>query len=719
MFPDAWRNLRPLDGKPRDVELTQVWQAITRRRRVVGISVLACLLLSLAITMGKRPRYDSEVQLLIRSKDANAPGGLGGGSSSPDSDSWAIQTQACIIRSWPVLKEGARRAQLVAASEADVPLVVSGGKDSSIITITASGANARQAQRLAAAVTEVYLERDSEQNRATARAARLFLASQKVRYAGELVRASKALRDYQSAVGSIDLATTDQTKVKALSDLEASSAAAEAESSAARARGGVLRLRLRGTPANVVSSMSIARNPLVDRLQAQIADLNVQRASLLQDYKPTNDKVRLVEAQLQSARDEERRAIATIVTSRQVTASPTHETLLRDLVDSEAQSLAASARAKGYARSMRSIQAQLATLPERQFRLAGLTRAVQTAEKTYLALEDRYQAMRVAEASAFSSPTVVEPASLPLAPAVPNAKVNVAVGLLLGLVVGAAAALLLESQDHRIVSRRDVALATNLPVIGVVHEIANLVGGNLVTGNTLGGPAESYRCIRSGVLTAAKRRPIRTLMVTSAVRGEGKTTTAVNLAVAFAALGRTVLLVDADLRSPSAHGLFGLPNLLGLTNVLRGEVSARRAIQNVPLGRLSVIAGGAAPVNPTELIGSSRFSELLLELVEENDITIVDSPPVMGLTDASDLSTQVDAVILVVESRAIDADAVQTALSTLQQAGADVVGVVLNKADGSLDPYGAYPYPVAARTPAGRGESPTYRQSVQEEMESQ
>jgi protein-tyrosine kinase len=214
---------------------------------------------------------------------------------------------------------------------------------------------------------------------------------------------------------------------------------------------------------------------------------------------------------------------------------------------------------------------------------------------------------------------------------------------------------------------------------------------NLIAHNDPRSPiAEQYRTLRTNIQFSAVDETIRSIMVTSAGPGEGKSTTAANLAIVFAQQGKSVLMVDADLRKPTAHYTFQVDNHIGLTNVLTKQSSLRSAVSTTEIEHLSVMPSGPIPPNPAELLGSRMMEEFLKEAYEQFDLVIFDTPPVLAVTDGQILANRCDGTVLVVSSGITEVEAAAKAKDQLDSANARILGVLLNRKKASDTHYYYY-----------------------------
>lgn len=272
---------------------------------------------------------------------------------------------------------------------------------------------------------------------------------------------------------------------------------------------------------------------------------------------------------------------------------------------------------------------------------------------------------------------LIRPAEVPTAPVSPRTKLNIVLGALLGLMLGAGIAILRRVTDTSITSPAQLEEAAQATSLGVVTFDPDAATHPLVT--LRGTPrAEAFRTIRTNLRYVDVDNPPRTVVITSSLPGEGKTTTACNLAIAMAQAGSKVLLLEGDLRRPRVAEYLGVDGSIGLTDVLIGQVSADDAILSWQRGLLDFLPSGAIPPNPSELLGSQQMADLLETLVKRYDTIIVDAPPLLPVSDAAILATVTDGALLITHHGATKIEQVQEATDALRQVGARILGTVLN-----------------------------------------
>ncbi len=276
--------------------------------------------------------------------------------------------------------------------------------------------------------------------------------------------------------------------------------------------------------------------------------------------------------------------------------------------------------------------------------------------------------------------TVTAPAVAAGAPDSPKKMLDLALGLLVGLGLGIGLSVLRDSLDRTIGPHHDPGELTGAPVLAGMSDDPSVKDAPLIVHDPFAARAEAFRQLRTNIRYLSVDQEVRALVITSSVAGEGKTTTAANLAIAMAQGGENVVLIDADLRRPSIAELFGLPSGVGLTTVLVGDVPVEDAVQTWRDDlNLSVLTSGPLPPNPSELIGSHRMAELITQLTSVGFMVVVDSPPLLPVTDAAVLARLTGGALVVTRIGSTRIEQLSAAVEALRTAGAAVLGVVANR----------------------------------------
>ncbi len=373
-------------------------------------------------------------------------------------------------------------------------------------------------------------------------------------------------------------------------------------------------------------------------------------------------------------------AIANAISDELIAASPAIQGQQADLLASIQADLEAT-------------QAQIQATQERLTALTALEERTPAQETELATLEGRLVSLRSTYATLLSflssSSTnllnVVEPAVAPDGPVSPRPLLNTALAAVLGLLLALGIAFLADNLNDNIKDSDEVQAIVGLSTLGTIGRMRSDEGRAPMYQLAAilyprSGATESYRALRTNVEFASVDAPIRTLLVTSALPGEGKTVTAANLAVVFAQAGRRVILVDADLRQPGVARIFNLSNERGLTTLLRSDdATLESVLQGTEQAPLRLLTTGPLPPNPAELLGSQRMRTIVDRLVATGDLVIFDTPPLQAVTDAAILSSFVDGTLFVIDATRSHRRPVRLARQALERAGANVLGVVLNR----------------------------------------
>jgi polysaccharide biosynthesis transport protein len=435
---------------------------------------------------------------------------------------------------------------------------------------------------------------------------------------------------------------------------------------------------------------AIANDPEIQELEQKLSDREVRHASLAGEFKPDYPEMARANAELETTRSELKQAIDGIIARTKVEylqVSRDEQSLDQELAEQKAFALGLNDAAVKY---------------------NILAREAETNRELYQAVLKRMKDVEVTQDLHTSRVSIVDPAIPPLAPSSPRTFRDLTAGLLVGLLGGIGAVLFLEQMDQSLKNAEDVELYLQVPTLGVIPNFHRRASGGYTTlgsrqpelpelpseyahaiavSHGTGSPTgEAYRILRTALLLSRAGAPPQTVLVTSALAGEGKTATASNLAIALARTRKKVLLIDADLRRPACHKMLAIANHLGLTEVLTGMRTLDGLIHDTAIEDLKLLSSGEIPPNPSELLGSVEMVEVLSKLKERFDCVVIDSPPIIPVTDAMLLAGKVDGVI-VVAARQTERQQVKLAVSRLSRINAHVFGVVLNKTEWIDGPY--------------------------------
>jgi succinoglycan biosynthesis transport protein ExoP len=554
---------------------------------------------------------------------------------------------------------------------------------------------------LAAAHTEAYMDANDEARVATNVTAKDFLGRQLQESRDHVEAAEAALRQFASE--HPDVAVNQEQKVLAQRIGELSTLLSKTEGSRVGLQSKYEFLTQQGADPLAY----FLDKPGVQKLHLGLLDLRAQRAGMTQRLGPNHPQI------LELARQDAE-------VTRQLGAEVEQETAaVRARFD------AASLREEGLRRKISHQEQAAIELRELGTRYDLLKSDVDSAHALHESLVKQQMETAVNSELAASNIRVVERAEVPEGPSRPNVPFNLGLGVLFGLVTAVGAAFACEYFDSSVKSRDDVEGLLQLPTLATIPNFdlarrrgdmqrAKTNGDGNGNGHVPGGHelvvlheprsavAEAFRSLRTSVLFSAPGAPPRVILFTSAGAGEGKTVTSLNLATALAASGSRVLLLDVDLRRPNCHPALGVDNARGLSNFLAGQAELDSLVHALEVPPIFFVPAGPTPPNPAELVGSTRMRDALEQLRDQYDFVILDSPPVLPVTDACVLSREADGVVLVVKGNDTPRDLVRRARDQLAQAGAHFLGAVVNNVDlgwGDLyfyDRYYGYYHPKQA-----------------------
>jgi len=549
------------------------------------------------------------------------------------------------------------------------------------LAITANGNSAGAATFLANAVADAYVKHQLEQRDQASRRAVEWLNQQVYELRDQASRKEVALAELMASNNLSAAALgeeSDHTQPSALEDVESELQEARINLLSAQERLAAL------SPRAMRPSGDATADASTSNARAQYAKAQRQLESARLRFTPTHPEVRRLEGVVKSLSDR----LGGEASSSARVLLPAEETEYQALLAEEAQQ---RARVKVLEKTRSDLTTQTGSKSEAVSRYRRLAKELALDKQILEVLLTRRNETLLTAATKEIGAEVLDYAVPPSYPSGPKRTKYWIAGFGLAIAAGFGLAFLLELLDRRLRDPEQIALLLGATSLGMVP----LVEGRKAPperqavdspGSAAG---ESYRNVRTSLLFAMRTAKLHCLLVSSAIAGEGKTTTCVNLAGAFGRIGRKVILVDADLRRPRVHRVFRLPASPGLSEVLQGKARIEDVVVRPDRSDFDLMPAGAIPENPSELLGSTVFSQVIADLKNEYDLVVLDSAVLLAVPDALLLAAEADGTLLVHKPGSVDRRALRRIRDDLQRAGARVLGVVFNQ----VDPASSLHYP--------------------------
>lgn len=691
-------NARIADDPLPAVSLREYGDILHRRRGIILQAFVLILVVGVVVTLMSAPTYRATARMLVEAPSYNLNTI---DTANPLSEllvatqQHSVETQVELLQS-----EGVRKLASQKLGAALPSLSVSAVKDTEIIEAIAEGPDPKIVAAAANALLQTYIDDVADVSGREIRNARAFTERGAERARRELETTEAALRDFKQRHKVAELDKNRDTQMNAVETLNTRYRETQAGLAALRAQIASAGARLAREPKTRSGIVSAAADPSVQTTEAQVVTLEAQRAGLLEKYQPVNIHVAQVDAQIATLRKRLAQQRASVA-ARTEQANPAYTALQDRLVSLEIQASGLAAEAAATAGRLAEAQARLGSFPAWEVDLARLQRRLETARDNYQTFSSKQEDLRLREKTQRKTARIIERAETPAQPIRPRKFQSIVFAGFLGLFFGLCLALLQEFLDDRINSADEADRVLRLPNLGHIPAIQE-EGLRLIRDLEAFSPiAESYRGLRTNLTFAAVDNPVRTLVVTSSGPGDGKSTTAANLAVAMAMDGKRVIVVDADLRRPTLHRLFSVAPSPGLTDLLVGTHTLGEVIQPTRMDHVTLIPAGSVPPNPAELLGSEAMAHFVDAVRTMADIILFDAPPTLAVADAVLLSARVDGVLFVIGFGETKKTSARQALELLGRARAHVLGTVLNKIDAGRGGYGAYYYAPGYASPPG------------------
>lgn len=555
------------------------------------------------------------------------------------------------------------------------------GTTTDIIQIAIKMPNGEDAPYLANAVGYAFTEAYQEKSREETRKYAGFLNISENDARTRLHELQQKIADYKAQHNVVSVDSETQGAITSLASLQSQYDAAQSAVREAEAAVRDINSQLAAQPLVTQQLLPADMNPNVQKLKDELSQAEADMRLLAQRYKPPHEIYKLAQTRISALKER-------IAQEGASYAPPSINDIHQNLVKMRSQyqfNLAtATAKLSAISASLGNVQAKVNNLAKSEPMLAELMREHSQVEENYKLFSEKKAQTLVAEKE-FSKTGSIIPYGLateaqgPTAEG-PSRRTLLVYGFVLSLVLGVAFAVWLDSIDNRMRNAIDVEKMLGLPVVGLTPQLTgrNSTLPKLTHIYPLSAMAESYKILRTNILFELRDHPFKTLMVATGRPGQGATTTICNLAIALAQIGKRIILIDADLRRPSLHKFFGVPNEAGLSTLLQGTGNVTDAFQKTEIENLIVLPAGPQPLNPSELIGSERMREIVDRLQDHCDLVLFDSPSTIVFSDGPMLASWIDAVLMVVSANQVPRGTEVKCRELLKRARANIIGVVVN-----------------------------------------
>ncbi len=564
-----------------------------------------------------------------------------------------------------------------------------------VIALSVTWNDPKASAAIANAFGTAVVDRDRDLVTSQAESAIGFLSQQMPSAQRTMSDAQTRLSAFEASHHIADINAQTQSTIAELATLDGKLGQTQADARQAQAALGSVRAELGSTPSTISGGQTMAMNPVLGQLQTQLAQVNVQLKTALEQYTDQHPAVIALKNQAAQLKTEITRQQSTVVANTNTVPNPLYEQLQQQAAQYSTQVASDNATVAALHDQEKTLQPILAGLPSQTVALADLQRQAKSAQDVYSALEEKYNNAAIARDTALSGVTVTQPAMPQFATVRPNLIMNLLLGVALGAVLAVLGAFVLEYFDNTIKDGRDAEAELALPALGGVPLVRMRNGLPEVPWvQTL--TTEAFLQLVTSIKYASDAT-LETLVVTSPSQGDGKSTVALNVALAMSELDPRVLLIDADLRRPSLHLKLSTKNDRGLSDIIVGRSRFEDVVQGTRYASLDILASGTPTPNPIKLLESPRFDALLTEVKQHYRFVVIDGSALSVNVDSAIAARKADGTVIVLSASRTDMREARMAMRRLQQVGVhNILGFALNRVEPTREDYRPYELEEAA-----------------------
>lgn len=722
------------------IDLQEVITIIVNKKWLIMLVFLICFGGSIFYVKNTPYIYESKVLIMKETTTEKLPADIIGIKVEPEK---IDKGHEMILKSASTLSE--MQKNLIQKYGFDVSveqlnkwLSLSTPKDSAnVIQIVAKGNSPEQAQAIANIASELYVSNQSEMKRTELRQGLSFLKQQIDQMESKIQETEKALSSFKDKEGLVISASDTESGglLGKLSGMQNDLIQAENEVELANTQLQTIEKLIEEKRKYAKSATTSGVSAQIDQIREKLVSLKLELSAKMETRTDKDPEVISIRKKIESAEEQLKTEFDRLLSGTDTgSLDPVSElqNLMQQYITLTVQLKSAEKRAELMKGRLNQFRLQHPELPEKQVELMKLERQSRIYEQSFATLTNKYEDMRLMEQMRVAGLKIVDPASLPKSPKSPNVLLTIVLGAFLGLFLGIGLAFFLHYIDDTINTEEDVTKFVNLPVLGTIPKItpydvpetaltrqSNAVSvvrnnglrsksikemRNLLGHSILYAPKSSYKTsakegyfnLAVNIQFASVDKKVKSLLITSSSVGEGKTTTASNLAITMARPDMSVLLIDADIRRPKLHRILGQNRQPGLLDILASDIGNGRDlldgfIRQTQVNNLYLLPAGSHIPNIGSLFASQKMSDLIERLKQKYDMIVIDSSPILSAADSIALSSKVDGVLLVLFSGKTDGKTANRGIKALERINANIIGTVVTDVDYAKH-YGYYRY---------------------------
>ena len=721
-----------MESTESSIGVQQYWQILKRRWLPASAVFGTVLLLTVLKIMLQKPVYQAEAKLAFtKTNPTSSLTGLGkeiGDLSGVVEQTNPLNTEVEVIRSVPIAQKTIaqlnlkdKKGKALKASDFLKKLIVFNTRGTDVVTLSYQENDGKKAAAVVNTVIALYLANNQRVNHSEATSAREFLEQQLPQANASVRQAETELRQFREKNQVVDLQEEAKSTVATIASLRNQLGQVQSELADANAQAKAFQTQLQMNSQQGLTATSLSQSPAMQEAIAEYQKIERQLAverTRFQDAHPVIADLKSKQATLKALLNNQ---IKQTVGSQQSWENKTLQLgevkprLIEEFVKIEAKRQGLVSQVSSLSNLQTAYQQRVNSLPRLEQEQRELENKLKAAQTTYSLMLQKLEEIRVSENQTTGNARIIQPAIVPDEPISARKALFLISGLLVGSVLSMATALILEAKDKSIRTVEELRELLGLTLLGVIpdyqqpakiirpdfvkpfyfknHRQANLKADTtpqiFVQDSPYSPITAAYQMLQANLNFLSSAQGLKTIVVTSPLPQEGKSTVCANLAWTVAQLGRRVLLIDANLHHPIQHQIWQLSNQVGLSNILSGDAEPKNAIAPV-IVNLKVLPAGAIASNPITLLDSQKFSLFLEKFSDAYDLILIDVPSLNIAADALILGKNADGIVLVVRPGILDYPSAAFAKELLEKSGQHVLGFVVNGASPTHEPHSYY-----------------------------